>query len=124
MGHSCSQNLRMSATLRFLLLFTLLVSCLSAPKFHLIETEDDQGEEGEVDEVGSGQEGDADEGEEGGADQLGGNQEDGEDADYNSSRCGAWPLCDLQIGGVGLSADWKKCCLINNTKAGKWAQLD
>ena len=81
-SHSRSQILRMAATLRFLLLFTLLVSCLSAPKFHLIETEDDQGEEGEVDEVGSGQEGD--EGEEGGADQLGANQEDGDgkDADY------------------------------------------
>ena len=82
-GHSRSQMLRMSATLRFLLLFTLLVSCLSAPKFHLIETEDDQGEEGEVDEVGSGQEGDADEGEEGGADQLEANQEDNvQDGDY------------------------------------------
>merc|ERR1712212_1003608 len=77
-------NLRMSATLRLLLLFTFLVTCHSAPKFHLIETED-EGEEGGVDEVGSNQEG---EGEEGGAEQLGGNQEDQlEGGDYNSSKC-------------------------------------
>merc|ERR1712212_1166537 len=83
-------NLRMTATLRFLLLFTFLVTCHSAPKFHLIETED-EGEDGGLDEVGSNQEG---EGEEGGADQLGSNQEDQlEDGDYNSSKCKR--LCDF-----------------------------
>ena len=84
----------MSAKFRLLLLFTLLVTCLSAPKFHLIETED-EGEEGGVDEVGSSQEG---EGEEGGADQLGSNQEDQlEDGDYKSSKCKI--MCDLNLGG-------------------------
>ena len=34
----------MTLILRLLLLSTLFVSCLSAPKFHLIETEDDGGE--------------------------------------------------------------------------------
>ena len=33
----------MTLILRLLLLSTLFVSCLSAPKFHLIETEDDGG---------------------------------------------------------------------------------
>merc|ERR1711971_847091 len=66
-------NLRMLTTLlQILLLSTFLASCLSAPKFHLIETED----EGGVEEVGRRQEGD--EGQEGGADQRGGNQEDGD----------------------------------------------
>ena len=70
----------MSATPRLLLLFTLLVPGLSAPKFHLIETEDEGEEEG-VDEVGSNQEG---EGNNGGADQLGSNQEEQlEDGDYS-----------------------------------------
>ena len=85
-SHSRSQNLRMSATLRLLLLFTLLVSCLSAPKFHLVETEDEGGEEGEVDEVGSGQE-----------------DGDGEDADYNSSKkccCKLCAVCLLDIFGA------------------------
>merc|ERR1712212_626705 len=78
-------NLRMTATLRFLLLFTFLVTCHSAPKFHLIETED-EGEEGGVDEVGSNQEG---EGNDGGADQLGSNQEDHlEDGDYSQNVSG------------------------------------
>ena len=93
-SQSRSQSLRMSATLRLLLLFTLLVSCLSAPKFHLVETEDEgEGGEGGVDEVGSGQE--DDEGEEGGADQLGANPEDG---DYKCTgiycKCSQFdPLC-------------------------------
>ena len=89
-------SLRMSATLRLLLLFTFLVSCLSAPKFHLIETEDEGGEEGEVDEVGSGQEGG--EGEEGGADQLG--DGDGEDADYdcNGTICSFFPTTEPFFG--------------------------
>ena len=86
----------MSATLRLLLLFTLLASCLSAPKFHLIETED-EGEEGGVDEVGSSQEGEANEG---GADQLGGNQEDHlEDGDYNTPKCKTRVMCKLNLGG-------------------------
>ena len=94
-SHSRSQILRMSATLRLLLLFTLFVSCLSAPKFHLVETED----EGEVDEVGSGQE--DEEGEEGGADQLGANPEDGdgEDADYNCIGiiCSFFPVTSVPV---------------------------
>ena len=40
----------MTLILRLLLLSTLFVSCLSAPKFHLIETEDDGGEGAPVEE--------------------------------------------------------------------------
>ena len=53
----------MTLILRLLLLSTLFVSCLSAPKFHLIETEDDGGEGAPVEVVdpprlaGSSQEG-------------------------------------------------------------------
>merc|ERR1712212_23121 len=60
-GIHSSVNYRMRTILRFLLLYTFLVSCLSAPKFHLVETED-EGEEEEKyhsfedeDEVGSSQ---------------------------------------------------------------------
>ena len=78
----------MSSILRLLLLSTFLVSCLSAPKFHLIETVDevkeggvDEGEveEGGEDEAGSSQEG---EGEEERVDKVGGNQEN-EDFDWD-----------------------------------------
>merc|ERR1711974_445000 len=52
MGGSRKVNFRMTTILRLLLLSTFLVSCLSAPKFHLIETEDEDedkgGEEGAV----------------------------------------------------------------------------
>ena len=80
-------DFRMTSILRLLLLSTFLVSCLSAPKFHLVETVDegeeggvDEGEveEGEEDEAGSSQEG---EGEDEG-DNVGGNQED---EDFNAS---------------------------------------
>ena len=83
----------MSSILQLLLLSTFLVSCLSAPKFHLIETVDeveeggvDEGEveEGEEDEAGSSQEGEGEgEGEDEG-DNVGGNQED---EDFNASMC-------------------------------------
>ena len=78
----------MKEILQLLLLSTFLVSCLSAPKFHLIETVD-EGEEGGKDEAGSSQEG---EGEEEGVDnrrlvdKVGRNQEDRlEDGDFNDS---------------------------------------
>ena len=71
-------NFRMSSILRLLLLSTFLVSCLSAPKFHLVETVDEGGKRGE-DEVGSSQEG---EGEEERVDKVGGNQEN-EDFDWD-----------------------------------------
>jgi len=81
-------NFRMKEILRLLLLSTFFVSCLSAPKFHLIETVDG-GEEGGKDEAGSSQEG---EGEEEGVDnrrlvdKVGRNQEDRlEDGDFNDS---------------------------------------
>ena len=45
----------MPTTLRLLLLSTFLVVCLSAPKFHLIETEDGDEDEA-VEEVVSSQE--------------------------------------------------------------------
>ena len=77
----------MKAIVRLLLFFTLLVSSLSAPKFHLIETEDEEG----VDEVGSNQE---DDGEEGGADKdLENNQE--EDRDYSGERVSACTFLSL-----------------------------
>ena len=47
--------MRMPTTLRLLLLSTFLVVCLSAPKFHLIETEDGDEDEA-VEEVVSSQE--------------------------------------------------------------------
>ena len=76
-------NFRMTSILRLLLLSTFLVSCLSAPKFHLVETVDEV-EEGEEDEAGSSQEGKGeDEGEYEG-DNVRGNQED---EDFNASMC-------------------------------------
>ena len=63
----------MTLILRLLLLATIFVSCLSARKFHLIETEDDAGEGGgdEVDPpaIGSSQEDSSEDGE-GAADYL------------------------------------------------------
>ena len=50
-----SEVMRMPTTLRLLLLSTFLVVCLSAPKFHLIETEDGDEDEA-VEEVVSSQE--------------------------------------------------------------------
>ena len=67
-------NFRMISILRLLLISTFLVSCLSAPKFHLVETVD-EGEEGEEDEAGSSQEGERE-------DKVGGNQEN-EDFDWD-----------------------------------------
>ena len=46
-GIHSSVNYRMRTILRFLLLSTFLVSCLSAPKFHLVEIEDEGEEEEE-----------------------------------------------------------------------------
>ena len=44
-GINSSVKYRMRTILRFLLLSTFLVSCLAAPKFHLLETEDEGEEE-------------------------------------------------------------------------------
>merc|ERR1711974_141129 len=72
-------NFRMTTILRLLLLSTFLVSCLSAPKFHLIETEDEDEDKG---------------GEEGAVSNHEDSLEDGKGADYrypNGQGASGWP---------------------------------